>query len=86
METVFGVANENAASTTLIMVNSVVQIAFLAVPTKLGGSALWMNWLMLGVLLGSIVPMLLLRAVYRRSQVDSSGVALASSCDAAGCI
>ena len=50
METIFGWANENAASMILILVNTLFQIAFVAIPTKIGGTIHWPQWLCVAIL------------------------------------
>lgn len=46
LETVYGFVSDNLAASTMMLTVSLVQILVLAVPLKIGGSSLWMNWLM----------------------------------------
>ena len=62
--------SEGVASATLIMVNSVVQIIFLAVPTKIGGSSQWMNWLTFATFAIGTVPLVMIRVEYARTELD----------------
>ena len=61
---------EGVASATLIMVNSVVQIIFLAVPTKINGSSQWMNWLTFATFAIGTVPLVMIRVEYARTELD----------------
>jgi len=79
METTFGWCDDAAASTVLVMINSAVQVVFLAIPTKIAGSAQWMNWLMLLALLVTVVPLSLTRVRYRRLEVDLRGSSAAGA-------
>ena len=74
METVFGWASENGSSAILIFVNTVVQILFLAVPTDIGGSTLWMNWLNLGIFLFCTLLVFGLKVEYNRRVCDEIGL------------
>lgn len=92
METVCGWASENASGAVLILVNTVVQILFLAVPTKIDGSPQWMNWLTLGLFTATTSLVLTMRVEYRRSEVDCSkggggqlATALDDTLDHCGC-
>ena len=77
METVFGWASENAAGAVLILINTVVQILFLAVPTKIDGSAQWMNWLTCGLFVVCTGLVLAMKVEYRRSEVGHKRAAIA---------
>jgi Mn2+/Fe2+ NRAMP family transporter len=73
METVFGWASENAASTIVTWLNTAVQIVFLAIPTKIGGSAQWQVWSLVVLFLAAIFPLAALRMRYRRIEVEGGG-------------
>jgi len=85
LETVFGFAKASAAASMLIFTEAVVQISFLAVPTKIGGSAVWMNWLMLSAMSFSFLVMVFFRPRYSRLELDQ-GRDVATGCDRFGCI
>ena len=70
METVFGWASENAAATIVTWLNTAVQIVFLAIPTKIGGSAQWQVWSLVVLFLAAIFPLAALRMRYRRIEVE----------------
>ena len=43
LESIFGFADESAATSLMILTNTVVQVVFLAIPTRINGSSEWMN-------------------------------------------
>jgi len=98
MEVIFGWCPDSAATPVLIFVNTVVQIVFLALPTKIAGSALWMNWLTVGTFVLCALPVVLLRMDYARSDFDAAspqhedgklqrlGTSVASRFDDLGCL
>lgn len=88
METSFGWCDDAAASTVLVMVNSAVQVVFLAVPTKIGGDASWMNVTLLAALLVTVIPLCSTRVQYRRLEIDMDEAdkgTVAGRCDRMGC-
>lgn len=85
LETVHGHISESGACTMLILSNTVIQLTFLAMPTNIGGSALWMNYVMFVASVASLLLMIPFRARYLRRQLDS-GEDVAAGCDKWGCI
>jgi hypothetical protein len=83
LESVFGFASETAATSLMILLNTAVQIIFLAIPTKIGGTAAWMNWLMLAICVLSIGPIFMFKAEYQRSEVDAAHADTVGVADAA---
>jgi len=73
LETIFGFGDELAASTVLIVCNTIVQIIFLGVPTEIDGSAFWMNCVVCGVVGITLLPMGIFKAKYLRLAVDTDG-------------
>ena len=93
MELIFGWCSENTASSLLIFINTVVQIVFLAVPTEINGSSMWMNWLVVASFIICTVPVLFLKVPYVRSNCEAAQqedggqgtVDVAAACDELGC-
>lgn len=86
LETIYGWANETAASTALMLVNGLCQVLFLAAPTHLSGSAGWMPWLTAAMCAASLALVASMRVEYRRLRVDLGEMKVASPFDASGCI
>ncbi|CAK9052856.1 Solute carrier family 49 member 4 homolog (Disrupted in renal carcinoma protein 2 homolog) [Durusdinium trenchii] len=84
LETVYGFVSDNLAASTMMLTVSLVQILVLAVPLKIGGSSLWMNWLMVISTVLCFVAVLPFRARYLRLETDL-GEDFTSTCDRMGC-
>jgi MFS family permease len=87
METTFGFMTPNAVCSFVVFVGTIVQIAFLSVPTSIDGSAEWMNWTVgiAACVFGAL--MLLFRPKYLRLDLDSqAGSEIEASARYSGCI
>lgn len=84
LETVYGFVRDDVAATTTMLTMSFIQILVLAVPVKIAGSSLWMNWLMVTSAFLCFFGVSLLRARYSRLAADV-GHDIASRCDRSGC-
>ena len=94
METIYGWASENAASMVLILVNTIFQIAYVALPQKMGGTVQWPGFLAVATLVGSFVLLSAIPVRYFRLEEDlsatrfeaGSGKPVGSPFDRRGCI
>ena len=71
METTFGFMTPSAACSFVVFVNTIVQIAFLCVPTQIDGSAEWMNWTVAIVMCVFGALLLSFRPKYLRLDLDA---------------
>jgi len=72
MELVYGYCSETMASALAVAVTAVVQIALLALPTKINGDGLWMNWVVCITFTCSAIVTMFVKMRYVRSSFDSS--------------
>ena len=52
--------------------NTILQIIFLALPTKIDGSSIWMNWTSLCSVIICVVMMILYQVDYTRLKLDTT--------------
>ena len=79
METVYGWGTENSASMMLILVNTLFQIAYIAMPTKIGGTVQWPGWLAVCCLFASSSLLASVPVKYSRLEVDAADAELSSN-------
>lgn len=84
-ETVYGFLRDDVAATTANLTMAVIQMIILAVPLKIGGSSLWMNWLLVTCVFLCFGGVLSFRVRYLRLEADVMDE-VANCCDRSGCI
>lgn len=69
-ENVFGMMSESMALAVCTITNTILQIIFLALPTKINGSSIWMNWTSLFSVIISVLMIILYKVDYARLKLD----------------
>ena len=72
VETVYGIMSESMALAICTITNTILQIIFLALPTKIDGSSIWMNWTSLCAVIICVVMMILYQVDYTRLKLDTT--------------
>ena len=69
-EAVFGVLPESMALAVCTITNTVLQIIFLALPTKINGSSIWMNWTSVFSVVICLFMLVIYKVDYSRLEMD----------------
>ena len=69
-EAVFGVLPESMALAVCTITNTVLQIIFLALPTKINGSSIWMNWTSVFSVVICLFMLVIYKVDYSRVEMD----------------
>ena len=70
-EAVFGVLPESMALAVCTITNTVLQIIFLALPTKINGSSIWMNWTSVFSVVICLFMLVIYKVDYSRLEMDT---------------
>ena len=70
METIFGWGNETIGSMLFTMINTLIQILFLVIPTEINGSTLWMAWLNCCSMVAGCLVLYFCKVQYKRLEFD----------------
>jgi hypothetical protein len=71
-ENVFGMMSESMAIAICTITNTILQIIFLALPTKINGSSIWMNWTSLFSIIISVLMIIIYKVDYTRLMLDTA--------------
>jgi len=92
METVAGIIDEAMACAIQCMTNAVVQIVVLALPTRIYGSTIWLDWVTFASYVVALALLLIFKVEYVRTALDQKPepgqkyVSVAKGCDGIGCL